>query len=88
MSNISGPIRFRDLLIAEQVMSQFFSEEKLGLNLFELVVDLKEKSMNFRLSPWVIALAEKYTTLYGEEEGEIITRRVISFFMRDRHTLH
>lgn len=86
--NKSWPNRMRDIIIAEQLMSQFVSEEVSGLNLFELVVDLQEKSMNFRLSRWILILAEKFVQLYGEEEGEMVTRRVISLFMREKQTLH
>ncbi len=82
------PHRSRDMLIAEQVMALFIHAEMTGLNLFELVVDVRGKSMNFRLSRWVLVLAEKYAELYGEEEGEIVTRRVISLCIRDRQTLH
>lgn len=82
------PHRSRDIMIAEQVMAQFLPEDVSGLNLFELVVDVKGKSMNFRLSRWVLALAEKYAELYGEEEGEVVTRRVISLCIRDKQTLH
>jgi hypothetical protein len=87
-SKVSWPTRLNDIVIAEEIMSQFINDETIGLNLFELVVDIKEKSMNFALSPWVTALASKYNKLYGEDEGEVVTRRVISLYMRQTQTLH
>lgn len=87
-SNGSWPTRWKDMMIAEEIMSQFINDEMIGLNLFELVVDIKEKSMDFALSPWVTALASKYYKLYGEDEGEVITRRVIGLYMRQMETLH
>lgn len=80
--------RLQDLITAEQVISQFVNSEEAKLNIFELVVDVQEKQMNFVLSPWVLALADKYASIYGDDKGELITRRVISFFIRESQTLH
>lgn len=83
------PTRFQDLMTAEQVLSYFVDNEvAVKLNIFELVVDMQQKKMNFVLSPWVMALAAQYASIYGEEQGEVITRKVISFYMRESQVLH
>ncbi|OGV27519.1 MAG: hypothetical protein A3F18_07920 [Legionellales bacterium RIFCSPHIGHO2_12_FULL_37_14] len=80
--------RLQDLMTAEQVLAHFVDAEVTKLNIFELAVDLKAKQMNYVLSPWVLALAARYVSIYGIEKGEEITRRVISFYIREHQTLH
>lgn len=82
------PTQLKDMHMAEQIMSRYAEEHAGVLNLFELVVDLQAKNMDFRLSSWVMALASHFKSVYGEQEGEIITRRIISACMRDNQTLH
>lgn len=66
-----------------------YAEANSGmLSLFELFVDLKEKQMDFRLSAWVTALVDHFKSLYGEEKGEWVARRIISYYIRDNETLH
>ncbi|MCX7114857.1 MAG: hypothetical protein NTW08_02950 [Gammaproteobacteria bacterium] len=78
----------RDLLLAEEIMSQYKEMNQTGLALFELVVDLSEKKMTYEVSPWVIELATQFKSLYGEEQGEHITRKIISDCIRDNHSVH
>ena len=76
-----------DMQIAEQIMAKFKTIYPT-LTLFELAVDLKEKSMNFKVSLWVNVLAAQFALMYGEEEGELVTRRVISCCLRQNQVLH
>lgn len=85
----SWPTRSQDLMTAERVLSYFIDlEAAMKLHIFELAIDIQQKKMNFVLAPWVMALAAQYASIYGAEQGELITRRVISFYMRDSQTLH
>lgn len=80
--------QLQDMNAAEQIMGDYAEHHTGVLNLFELVVDIKEKQMDFQLAPWVHALTHHFKSVYGDEEGEAITRKLISFYMRDHQTLH
>ena len=84
----SWPTQLKDLMIAQQILQIFSEQGQSNLSLFELVVDYQEKKMNYQLAPWVHALADRYAAMYGEERGEIITRKVISRCMRDTDVVH
>ena len=78
-----------DLQIARSIMEAYaITQNNETLGLFELVVDITAKSMDFRLSDWVVALATKFQDMYGAEEGEQITRFVISSCMTEGQVFH
>jgi hypothetical protein len=75
--------------VARLIMEEYANQQNLqALGLFELVVSQEEKRMNFRLSTWVLALAEHFNHTYGAHHGEHITRRVISRCLIQDQTLH
>ena len=79
----------KDIHIAQLIMEEYASKQNTdSLGLFELVVDTTEKRMDFRLSNWVLALAEHFNSLYGANQGDFVTRRVISHCMIQGKTLH
>ncbi len=80
--------KMQDLLLAEEIMAQYREVGQTGLPLFELVVDMSEKKMAYEVSPWVIELAIQFKSLYGEEKGELITRKIISDCMRENQVIH
>ena len=82
------PTQAKDMMIAEEVMTHFVDAPSQSLSLFELVVDVKQKSMDFQLAQWVKALAIQFKMMYGEETGSDVTCRVISACIRNRETLH
>jgi hypothetical protein len=83
------PTRERDLETARSIMEKYAIEfETDSLGLFEIVVDTAEKSMNFRLSGWVMHLATHFVACYGEEQGDFITRQIVSRCIVQGQTLH
>jgi hypothetical protein len=87
--NRSWPTKAKDLFVAEQIMEEYANMHKSeSLGLFELFVNQEEKRMNFRLSNWVLTLAEHFKSIYGASQGELITRKVISSCITNGQTLH
>lgn len=83
------PTKERDLQAARAIMQEYASERSVdSLGLFEVVVDPAEKRMDFRLSGWVVALASHFNEIYGHDEGEHITRKVVSACIRQDETIH
>jgi hypothetical protein len=70
-------------------MEEYANErESESLGLFEIVVDQVEKRMNFRLSGWVVILARHFSSTYGANQGDFITRQVISRCITQDATVH
>lgn len=85
----SWPTREKDLQIARVIMEEYANEQDTNsLGLFEIVVDQFEKRMNFRLSGWVMILAKHFVSTYGANQGDFITRQVISRCITQDATLH
>ncbi len=83
------PTRDRDLQTARIIMEEYANErESDALGLFEIEVNQIEKSMNFRLSGWVVMLAKHFASTYGASRGDFITRQVISRCITQGETLH
>ena len=83
------PTKDEDMHIAQLIMEEYaHKQDSEALGLFELVVNQQEKRMNFRLSNWVLALAQRFNNIYGANQGEQVTRLVISRCMVQGQTLH
>lgn len=83
------PTRDKDLQAARVIMEEYANErESDTLGLFEIVVDQAEKKMSFRLSEWVVILAKHFNTTYGVNQGDFITRQVITRCLTQGQTLH
>lgn len=79
----------KDMLIARNVINEYATKQNSeSLGLFELVVNQKEKRMDFRLSAWVVILAGRFKSLYGVNHGNFVTRQVISRCIIQDATLH
>lgn len=77
------------MITAQRIMEEYANEQETdSLGLFELVVNQEEKRMDFRLSSWVVILAEHFKSLYGSTRGDFITRQVISYCITKDETLH
>ncbi|OGV51983.1 MAG: hypothetical protein A3F46_07225 [Legionellales bacterium RIFCSPHIGHO2_12_FULL_42_9] len=83
------PTQEKDMIIAQLIIEQYANKtDSDSLGLFELVVDQKEKRMNFQLSIWVVILAKQFKELYGAEQGDLVTRQVISRCLTGVETIH
>ena len=72
--NKSWPMQLRDMMLAERIMLQF-REEEGRLNLFELVVNIKEKSMDYQIAPWVLALVAQFQSSMVMKRAPILCAR-------------
>lgn len=87
--NRDWPTKEKDITIAKQIMEEYATSQNTdSLGLFELVVNLEEKRMDFHLCSWVIALATHFKTLYGASQGDFVTRQVITRCITDGQTIH
>lgn len=85
----SWPTKEKDLFVAEQIMQEYAVQNKTdSLGLFELFVNREEKRMNFRLSNWVLTLALHFKSLYGDTQGDFVTRKVITNCLSNGQTFH
>lgn len=83
------PTKIEDIEVAQQIMEDYAKKNDLNsLGLFELVVDKKEKKMDFQLSPWVKKVASYFYKTYGEKKGDYITRQIISSCITKEETVH
>lgn len=87
--NKNWPTKDKDIFTAQKIMEEYAKEQKSELlSLLELVVNPLEKQMGFKLANWVLALANYFSTTYGAEQGDYVTRQVITRCLRQGQTLH
>ena len=87
--NKNWPTKEKDLHIAEAIMEEYAKDQNCdSLGLFELVLNQEEKKMDFRLASWVLTLAQQYNAMYGANQGDFVTRQVISRCITKEHTVH
>jgi hypothetical protein len=87
--NKSWPTKDKDMSTAQRIMEQYANDQNTeSLGLFELVVNQKEKRMDFKLSSWVMVLAQHFKSVYGANQGDFVTRSVISHCITRGETLH
>ena len=87
--NKSWPTKDKDMHIAQLIMEEHAGmQNSESLGLFELVVNQDEKRMNFKLSNWVLILAQQFNSMYGAHQGDFVTRQVISHCMVQGQTMH
>lgn len=83
------PTRDSDLQAAQSIMEEYASKRQTkALGLFEIEVNSNEKSMNYCLSGWIIELAKHFNALYGYNQGNFITRQIVSNCITKGQTLH
>jgi len=85
----SWPTRERDLQTARSIMEEYANaQETDSLGLFEIAVDTIEKRMNFKLSGWIMMLAKHFGDLYGIDQGDYITRQIVTNCITQGQTVH
>lgn len=87
MTNKKWPTKNQDMQIANLIMEEY-AQDNNTLGLFELYVDQRTKRMNFRLASWVRALSVQFASMYGKNQGDFVTRKVLTNCIRHEQTLH
>jgi hypothetical protein len=79
----------KDMQIAQLIIEEHAKDQETDtLGLFELVVNQSKKRMNFKLAHWVILIAKRFNSIYGANQGDYVTRQVISQCITQGQTLH
>ncbi|MGQ3890547.1 hypothetical protein [Legionella sp. CNM-4043-24] len=87
--NQNWPTKDKDMLIAEQVIEEYATQvDSDTLGLFEVVHNHQERHMGFRLANWVTTLARHFVSAYGPEQGDYVTRKVVTRCLINGQTLH
>jgi hypothetical protein len=87
--NQNWPTKEKDMYIAQMIMEDYARQQNTEvLGLFELVVKPQEKKMDYRLANWVVEISERFRKLYGELQGEFVTRQIISGCITKGETVH
>lgn len=77
----------QDMYIAKEVISQYGGDEGL-LGIFEVLTDSKGNVSEVRLAEWVKVLVNHYRTIYGEEKGDFVMKKVVSSCLINGKTIH
>ncbi|MBA2650158.1 MAG: hypothetical protein H0U75_11325 [Legionella sp.] len=78
-----------DLQAALIIMEDYATKRDSNvLGLFEIEVNQNKKSMNYCLSGWVVLIAKHFSALYGDVQGDFVTRQIISTCIIRDQTLH
>ena len=87
--NKNWPTKDKDMNVAQRIMEEYAKAQNTdSLGLFEVVLNRQKKRMDFRLSSWVMVLAEHFKSIYGASQGDFVTRQVISYCITKGETLH
>lgn len=79
----------QDMQAASVIIREYASDNNVEqVGMIELVVDIEDKEMRFRMAKWILELADHFYDEYGMEKGEFITRQVISQYLTQGKTLH
>lgn len=86
---MTWPTKEKDIRMARLIMDEYAEDsEHTSLGLFELVFHANEKQLSFRLAHWVLVLVHQFSSMYGAEQGDYVTRQVIGYCMTEGQTLH
>lgn len=77
----------QDMYFARQVIAEHGGEDTL-LGIFEMEMDIEGHLKQVRLSPWVMILIKHFRKVYGEEQGDFVTKKVMSCCMVNGQTVH
>lgn len=87
--NKEWPTQEKDMFVALRIIQEYADVSDCeSIGLFELIFDEQKKRMSFRLSTWVKLLAEHFKDKYGADQGDFVTRQVISKYMTQGQTVH
>lgn len=87
--NDQWPTQSQDMIAAQRIMEEYAkAHDTNALGLFEIIVMEQEKRMDFRLSHWVVEIATHFAQTYGPDQGDFVTRQIISRCIRQSETVH
>ena len=85
------PTKSKDLNLAQSFIdgyAHFIGRTSGTIGLFEVVADIPCKKLELKLSPWVMAMTLHFQKIYGLEQGELVTRKVLTLYFTQGQTIH
>ncbi len=76
-----------DLSIARKVIENYANDHK-EIGLLQCVFNASKKSLSYELADWIPLIAKEFMDEYGAEQGDFITRKVISYLITNGDTVH
>ena len=82
------PTEQQDLATAAEIIQRYMQRnDGRPLGLFEIELKKGEKP-NVRLSYWIMELAECFYRQYGRQQGDFVTKMVVSKCLKQGETVH
>ncbi len=79
----------KDLHIARMIIEHYAeSHQTEALGLLDWVFKPEEKRMDFEVADWVHVLANQFMRMYGDSQGDFVTRNVVSQLMISGAPVH
>jgi hypothetical protein len=84
------PTKHKDLLVAKSFIEGYASYigQVGNVGLFEVVADIQKKTLDLKLSPWVLAMTLHFQKLYGMEQGELVARKILTLYFTQGQKIH
>lgn len=82
------PTKANDLDAAASIIRKYVAlNEDRSLGIFEVDVS-DQDGLDLRISDWILELAEYFYQLYGKEQGDFVTKMVVSKCITNGHSIH
>lgn len=82
------PTRENDLLVASEIINKYIDfNDGEPVGLLEMIFR-QQQLLEVKLPDWLVELSEHFTSLYGNEHGNYVTKRILSRCFLGDHTLH
>lgn len=83
------PTKEKDLEVAENIIKEYTrSHDSEVLGIFEVTVSHDKEAPEVRLADWVITLTDYFQEKYGVDQGNFVTKMVISRCITHGNTVH
>lgn len=83
------PTKEKDLEIAQNIIEEYTrNHDGDVLGIFEVVVSQDKEAPDVRLADWVVTLTDYFQDKYGIEQGDFVTKMVISRCITHGNTVH
>ena len=87
--NENWPTKEKDLKVADKILEHHaLTSDFKEFGIVELSLEERRDVPDFKISAWVLKLAAHFYSEYGKEEGDRITKMVITQYLTKGHTVH
>lgn len=84
------PTKEKDLEVAKNIIEDYVRvhEGDGALGIFEVVVREDKEAPDVHLADWVVSLTDYFQDKYGAEQGDFVTKMVISSCLTQGNVVH